>query len=173
MRRIHLVLGASKRLFCLFACLYGGASVILCAAGYWANWWWGWDILALSFCLYDFNHQLRYHVFRSAPRAIVQAICLDDSSQKRYFYAGKRLFFFPYFKQPPSRWLLIQRDGHRYPVILREDSVFTSGITLLNFKQEGHFLSKCVIMDQQGLMTDNYRQFRTWWRQYGNTETPV
>ncbi len=147
MHRIQLDLAVSNRLGCLLNLLYGGACLILLIASFRADWGWGWNILPLIICILSWLYHLQLYIFHTRPRSIISLTYLEAS----------------------GFWQLRQRNDRTFLAKLCPDSILTSQISLLNFKQDDRFLHRHVLIDQKTIINGDYRQLRKWWRYHGQT----
>lgn len=151
MPSIHLVLGRSNFLANFFSMQHVGACIMLLWA--WIGGaldveviWVGIVIIFLSWHNCLIKHAFKYH-----PTS-VQEIAYLPSQQC---------------------WQIKFVNGQQIFTSLCADSVLIFGISLLKFKQEGYFLCRPVLISQDMVGKEDFRQLRKWWRQYGQRSTPI
>ncbi|MFN7096916.1 MAG: protein YgfX [Gammaproteobacteria bacterium] len=151
MQSIHLVLGRSNYLANLFFLLHAGAYLMLL-----------WVLIdnhaailfylfgTLIICLSWYNCHIK-HVVKTSPCAVIE------------------LMYFPIENQ----WQITFFNKQQVFAKLSSDSVLTFGISLLKFKQEGHYLYKSVLITKDVIGQEKFRLLRKWWRQYGQTSASI
>lgn len=150
MPSIRLDLESSKVLAVLFSFLHLGAIGML--------------LLCLSSRLSFFY----LFIFCSFLVAIIVSWhhCLQKHAFKTHVKAVRSLSFL----NLENKWLLTLANGQQKKFTLLSDSVLFLGLALLKFKEGDRFLCSAVVICQDGIKAQQFKQLCKWWKIYEKSQ---